>query len=130
LDAAAAKAKEAEVKLSGLAGTVLYKGRVNAAVAPLFSGDLASGKPYAWRNKEIVALRLKEPVKGNGLYIRGANAVSTDLVVTVNGMHRATIASIPRLGGAVVELPADLEILDIRFEAPGAVSARTIGLIK
>jgi hypothetical protein len=130
LDDEAAKTREPQLALTGLQGAVFFRGRLSAAVNPLFAADLAANKPYAWRNKEVVSLRLAEPVKGSGIYIRGTAAPSTELIVTVNGVHKATVPSIPKLGGALIKLPGDLEVLDVRMEATGAVSARTIGLVK
>jgi hypothetical protein len=130
LDAEAAQAREPQLKLAGLSGSVFYRGRLNAAVNPLFAADLGANKTFAWRSKEVVAIRLGEPVKGSGIYVRGTAAPSTELVVTVNGVHRATVPSIPKLGGVIIELPAELEVLDLRLEATGAVSARTIGLVR
>jgi hypothetical protein len=130
LDAEAAKAREAQLELVGLAGTVLYRGRVNAAVAPLFAADLGASKAFGWRNQEIVAIRASVPARGRGLYLRGTAAASTQCVVTINGVHAATVASIPRLGGVIVAFPAELEVMDVRVQATGAVSMRTIGLVK
>ena len=45
-------------------------------------------------------------------------------------MHKVTVPAIPKLGGVIVALPSDLEVLDLRLEATEAVSARTIGLVK
>ena len=59
----------------------------------------------------------------------GTAVPSTECVLTVNGMHKATIA-IPRLGGALVKFSPGLEVLAIRLEGTDAVSARTIGLAK
>lgn len=130
IDAEAAKTREPQLALTGLSGTVFHRGRVAAAVAPLFSADLGAKKVHAWRGGEVVAIRLAEPVKGSGLFIRGTATPSTELLVTVNGVHKATVATIPKLGGVVIALPPDLEVLDLRLQATGAVSARTIGLVK
>lgn len=129
IDAAAAKTREPEFGLEGLSGTVFFRGRANPKIAPLFAGALTANKAYVWRNDEIVSIRLAEPVQARGLYIRGA-AASSNLVVTINGLHQATIASIPKAGGALVTFPEGLQILDLRLQAVGAVSARTIGLMK
>lgn len=130
LDAEAAKTREPQLQLAGLTGSVFYRGRLDARVAPLFAADLASNRSYAWKNKEVVSIRLAEPVRGSGIYVRGTAAQSTEMIVTVNGVHRATVASIPKLGGVILALPADLEVLDLRFEATGSVTSRTIGLIR
>jgi hypothetical protein len=98
-------------------------------VVPLFAGDLAAGKAYTWRNQEVVALRLDDAAKGSGLYIRGSAVPTENLNVVINGVHRATIASIPKLGGAILTLPPGLEIFDVRLEAVGAAQSRTIGLL-
>jgi hypothetical protein len=129
IEPAALAAREAGLELSGLSGTVVYLSRIDARVNPLFAGDLKQNRPYAWRGQQVVALRLAEPVKGSGLYYRGSNATD-NLLVTINGVHTVKLAAVPRLGAAVIPLPADLEILDLRLEARGSASARTIGLIK
>ncbi len=125
-----AKTREQDMKLTGLHGTVFYREKATPAVVPLFAADLAANKAFAWRNNEVVAVRLDAPVRGRGLYIRGTAAPSTELIVTINGVHQATVAAIPKLGAVIVTLPADLEVLDVRLQATGAVSARTIGLMK
>lgn len=130
LDAEAAKTREPQLRLTGLSGSVFYRGRLNPAVAPLFAADLASNKAYAWKNKEVVSIRLAEPAKGSGIFIRGTAAPSTEMIVTINGVHKVTVAAIPKLGDVIIGLPADLEVLDVKLEATGSVSARTIGLVK
>jgi len=129
-DANEAKSREAQLQLSGLTGTVLFRGKVNPGVAPLFAGDLKANKAYAWKNKEVVAIRLNDPVKCSGLYLRGAAAACENVIVTINGVHQAIIAAVPKLGGAMLTLLADTEVLDIRIEATGTVQSRTIGLLK
>lgn len=129
LDAAAAKAKEAAMQTAPMTGVVLYKNRNGPAVLPMFAGDLAANKLYRW-GKETISIRLAEPIKGKALYIRAANAPSDNLVVVINGVHRCTVDSIAKLGGAIVPLPEDLEILDIRLDALGTVQARGVMLVK
>jgi hypothetical protein len=41
-----------------------------------------------------------------------------------------TIASIARLGGAILVFPPALELLDLRFEAQGIAQSRAIALVK
>jgi hypothetical protein len=130
LDAEACKAREPQLALTGLPGTVFYRGKPNAAVAPLFAADLAAAKPFAWRNKDVVSNRLAAASRGSALYLRGAPAASTELVLTINGVHQLTIPAIPKLGGVLVALPNDLDVLELRLEATGAVSVRTIGLVR
>jgi hypothetical protein len=130
IDAEAAKTREPQLKLTGLPGSVIYRGRLDARVNPLFAADMASNRAYAWKNSEVVALRLPEPVKGTGIFIRGTAAPSTEMIVTINGVHKVTISSIPKLGDVIINLPPDLELMDIRFQATGSVTARTIGLVK
>lgn len=130
LDADAAKAREPQLEMVGLAGTVLYRDRVNAAVAPLFAADLGANKAYAWRNQEVVAIRASAPARGRALYLRGTTAASTQCIVTINGVHTATVASIPKLGGVLVAFPGELDVMDVRLQATGAVSMRTIGVVK
>jgi hypothetical protein len=130
----AAKVKERQAALqpqaSGISGTVLYRNRVEPHLAPLFSGNLAANRQYAWKNKEAVAVRMAEPIKGSGIYIRGWIAPSDNLQVVVNGVHKAKIELIPKSAAALVSLPPDLEILDLRFEALGSVQCPGIALIK
>lgn len=129
LDAAAVKAREPQLALAPLAGTVLYRGKNAPTVAPLFAGGKAVTKAYAWKSKEVVALRLNEPAKGSGLYFRGSAGATEDLTVVINGVHRAAVPSIPKGGAAILSLPAGVEILDVRFEAGGAAQSRGIALI-
>ncbi len=130
LDAALAKTREPQIYLSPLAGIVQYRGKVNPAVAPLFSGDMAAAKAYGWKGHEIVSIRLADGAKSPGLYIRGGGVPSDNLNITINGVHKVSIPSIPKLGGVIVAFPAGLEVFDIKLEAAGTVQSRTIGLIK
>jgi hypothetical protein len=130
LDADAAKAREPQIHLSPLAGTVFFRGKVAANLVPLFVGDLAASRAYSWKGHEVVAIRLSGAVQGPGLYIRGGAAAGDNLEITINGVHKVSVASIQKLGGAIVTLPAGLEVFDLRLEAAGSVQARTIGLIK
>jgi len=50
--------------------------------------------------------------------------------VVINGVHRITIPAIAQLGGAVVTLPQDLQILDLRLEADGLAQIRGVVLVK
>lgn len=129
LDAAAAKTRETGMQTTPLTGVVLYKDRNGPTVLPMFAGDLAANKAYRWA-KETIAIRLPEPVKGKALYIRATNAATDNLVVIINGVHRCTIDAIAKLGGAIVPLPADLEILDIRLDALGTAQVRGVMLVK
>ena len=132
IEAAKVKERQAALQLqaSGISGTVLYRGRVEARLSPLFSGNLAANRQYAWKNKEVVAVRMAEPIKGSGLFIRGWIAPSDNLQVVVNGVHKAKIELIPKSAAALVSLPPDLEVLDLRFEALGSVQCPGIALIK
>jgi hypothetical protein len=126
LDAAAAKAREAGLAAGDIPGVVIYRERRNDQVAAMFTAK--SRGRYRWA-KESVSLRLAEPMKGKGLYIK--NGGPTDnLTVVVNGVHRATIPAIPQLGAAVVDLPADLEIYDIRLDAGGTAQPRGVVMLK
>ncbi|MBL9030598.1 MAG: hypothetical protein JNM80_02685 [Phycisphaerae bacterium] len=129
LDPAAATAREANLQLAPLTGTVVYRNRVDARVNPMFAGDLKGRGQYLWRNGEVVLLRLAEPVKGSGIYFRGLNP-SDKVSITINGVHKARLESVAKLGAAVIPLPSDLEVLEVRFEAEGTASVRTIGLIR
>lgn len=130
IDAEAAKTREPQLRLSGLNGQVIYRKRLDTRVNPLFAADMASNRSYAWKGGETVAVRLAEPASGTGIFIRGTSAASTELVVTINGVHKATIPSIPKLGGVIIAVPNNLEILDVALQATGSVTARTIGLVK
>jgi hypothetical protein len=130
IEAAAVKARQASLQLGGLTGTILYRGRNDPRLAGLFSGNLAANKQYLWRNKEVVSIRLGETAKGSGLYIRGWAGPTDNLLVVVNGVHRAKVDSIPKGAAAIIALPADLEILDIRFEAEGTAQTPGIALLR
>jgi hypothetical protein len=125
LDAKAAAARPAEAA-DGIAGTVIYKGKVAPQVAGLFT--TAGTRGSAWKS-EPVAIRLKDPARAKAILIKGANPTD-HLTVVINGVHKATIASIEKLGAAVVTLPPDLELMDLRLEATGAASARSVTLVK
>lgn len=125
LDAATAKTREAGLQAESLPGVAIYRDRKNDQVAAMFT--VQSNRRYAWA-KEPVVLRLNEPVKGTALYIKGSGPTN-DLTVVVNGVHRAAIDAIPQLGAAIVKLPPDLEILDIRLEAGGSAQARGVVLV-
>lgn len=129
IEAAAAKVREGQLQAAALTGTMFYRGRMNVQLAPLFAGSLASNKQYTWSKNEVVAIRLNNVQKGSGIYIRGA-AASDNLVVTINGVHRVVVTTIPRLGGALLKLPADLELFDLSLQAQGTVQARAIALIQ
>ena len=126
LDATAAKAREAGLGAADLPGIAIYKDRKNDQVAAMFTAR--SNGRYRWM-KEPVALRLNGPVRGKALYIKGGGPTD-NLTVVINGTHRAAIASIAQLGGASIQLPADLEILDLRLEAGGTAQARGVVLVK
>lgn len=87
----------------------------------------ANGR-YRWV-KEPVALRLNEPTTGKALYIKGGGPTN-DLALVINGVHRASITAIAQLGAAMVTLPPDLKILDIRLEAGGTAQARGMVLLR
>jgi hypothetical protein len=130
----AAKVKERQAALqpqaSGITGTVLYRNRAEPRLNALFSGNLAANRQYVWKNKEVVAVRMAEPIKGSGLYIRGWTVPSDNLMVVINGVHKAKIELLPKSAAALVSLPPDLEILDLRFEALGTAQIPGIALIK
>ncbi len=130
LDAAAAKAREAQLTVVALSGTEFFRSKVAPTIAPLFAGSLSSNKGFAWRGNEVVSIRLTEVAKGTGIYLRGAGAPTDNLVVTINGVHRVVVTSIAKAGGALLTLPPDLEVLDLRFEAQGSTQLRAIALVK
>lgn len=130
IDPAKVKERQAALQVVPINGTVLYRGRVDARLNALFSGNLTANRQYVWRNKEVLAIRMGDPIKGAGIYIRGWAVPSDNLVVVVNGVHRAKIELLPKSACAIVALPPDLEILDIRFEALGTAQIPGIGLIK
>lgn len=126
LDAAGAKAREPGLAAADLPGIAIYKERKNDQVATMFTAK--SNGRFRWA-KEPVALRLKEPLRGKALYIKGGGPTD-NLTVVINGVHRVAIASIAQLGGASITLPPDLELLDIRLEAGGTAQARGVVLVK
>jgi|GEM_PF-2293718 len=125
LDAATAKTREANLQAGSLPGVAIYRDRKNDQIAAMFT--VQSNRRYTWA-KEPIALRLNEPVTGTALYVKGSGPTN-DLTVVINGVHRAVIDAIPQLGAAIVKLPPDLEILDIRLEAGGTAQARGIVLV-
>lgn len=130
LDAAAAKVREPQLTLGAWSGTEFFRGKVAPTLAPLFAGSLAGNKGFAWRSNEVVAIRLTDAVKGSGIYLRGAGAPTDNLVVTINGVHRVVVAAIAKAGGALLTLPPDLEVLEVRFEAQGSTQLRAIALVQ
>ncbi len=126
LDPAEAKARETTMVAYGLPGVAIYRGASNPQVAAMFTPQ--SNGRYRWA-KEPILHRLNEPLSGKALYIK--NGGPTDnLTVVINGVHRANIAAIAQLGAAIVHLPPDLEILDLRLEAVGTVQARGVVLLR
>lgn len=125
LDAAEAKAREATLAASDLPGVAIYKARRNDQVAAMFTAR--SNGRYRWSN-EPVMLRLNEPLKGKALYIKGGGPTD-GLTVVINGVHRASIASIAQLGAAIIALPPDLEVLEIRLDAGRLAQARGVVLL-
>jgi hypothetical protein len=128
--AESAAARLAQLQLVGLQGTVIFQGRVNARVLPLFAADLASRRTYAFKPGEVASIRLAEPLSGSGLLLRGTAAPSTEFVVTINGVHQVTVPSIPKDAAVILSLPAAIEIAELRITSNGSVSLRTIGLIR
>ncbi|MBX3356794.1 MAG: hypothetical protein KF745_00040 [Phycisphaeraceae bacterium] len=128
LDANAAKARPADLTLTGIPGTIFYRGRNDARIAGLFAGTV-SRSAYTWR-QELVCIRLPEPGTCAGLYIRGSGAATDNLLVVVNGVHRARIEAMPANGAAIISLPPGTEVLDLRFEALGSAQSRGIAMIK
>ncbi len=127
LTAAAAKTREASLQASDIPGTCLYQKRKSDPVAAMFTVK-ANGK-FRWTN-EPISLRLNEPLKGKGLYIKGGAGPTDNLTVVLNGVHTVNIAAIEKLGAAIVALPADLEILEIVLKAGGTAQARGVVLLK
>jgi hypothetical protein len=125
LDAAAAKTRPMDMQTEALSGTVLFKGKSAPALASLFTP--AGNRGSVWK-EEPVSIRVKEPVRGKGLLIKAVNACD-NLVVTVNGVHRAKIDAIAKGGAAIVSLPADLDVMEVRVEA-GTASCRGVVLVK
>jgi hypothetical protein len=126
LDAKAAKARETGLSATALTGTVIYQKRRNDSLVPMFAPQ-TNGR-YRW-TKEPLSLRLAEPVRGKAIYYKGLGPTD-NLTVVVNGVHRARIDAVAQLGAAVVALPADLEVLDLRLEAGGTAQARGVVLVK
>lgn len=129
LDPAAVTEREKTMTPSAIQGTAIYRGRVDARVNPMFGGSLAYNTTHRWGNGESVLLRLASPVKGKHLYIRGTNAPTDNLSVIINGVHRVTIPSIPKMGSALIPLPDDLEILELRLDALGTANSRGVMLL-
>ena len=125
LDPATAKAREAGLTANAMPGVALYRNAKNDKVAAMFTPQ--SNGRYLW-TKEPVLLRLDQPLKGSALYIR--NGGPTDnLVVVINGVHRAVVPAIDKYGAAIVTLPPDLEIVDLRLQADGTAQARGVVLL-
>lgn len=59
-----------------------------------------------------------------------AAAATDNLVVTINGVHRVVVTAIAKLGGALLVLPPQLEVLELCFEAQGTAQAPAIALVK
>ncbi len=125
LDGDAAKAREATMQAESLPGVAIYRQRNNDRVAQMFTVE--SNRRYRW-SKEAVTLRLDDPASGKALYIKGGPA--DDLTVIINSVHRASIGQIGQMGAAVVALPPDLRILEIRLEAGGTAQSRGVVLVK
>jgi hypothetical protein len=128
LGAEDAKSRPADLSIDAIPGTIIFRDRVDTRIAPLFAGDISRGT-YSWR-QETLSLRLPQPVAAKGLLIRGARTPSDNLLVVINGVHRVRIEAVARDGAAIVTLPPNTEIFDLRFEALGAANSRGIAIIK
>jgi hypothetical protein len=128
-DAAEAKAREPQLATVAMSGTEFFRGKIAPTLAPMFAGALTVNKGYAWKGGEVVSIRLAEATKGAGIYLRGAGLPTDNLVVTINGVHRVVVTSIVKAGGALLTLPPDLEVFDVRFEAQGSTQVRAIALV-
>lgn len=126
LDANAAKARQMDMQTDALAGTVIYKGKNAPQFAALFTP--AGTRGNLWK-AEPLAIRVKEPVRAKGILIKGVNPCD-NLMVVINGVHKARVDAIAKGGAAIVSLPADLDVMEVRIEAVGTVSARGVVLIK
>ena len=49
--------------------------------------------------------------------------------MTIHGVRGVVVTSIAKAGGALLTLPPDLEVLDVRFEAQGSTQLRAIALV-
>lgn len=127
LTAAAAKTREASLQASDIPGICIYQKRKSDPVAAMFTVK-ANGK-FRWTN-EPISLRLSAPLRGKGLYIKGGVGPTDNLTVVLNGVHTANIAAIEKLGAAIVNIPADLEILEIVLKAGGTAQARGVVLLQ
>jgi hypothetical protein len=126
LDAAAAKARQMDIQTEALAGTIIHKGKNAPQLAPLFTP--AGTRGNAW-TAEPLSIRLKQPARGSGLLFKGVNATDNVLVV-INGIHKARISAIEKGGAAIVLLPPGLDVLEVKLQAVGTASSRGIVLVK
>ena len=90
LNAAAAKTREASLQASSIPGVAIYQKRKNDAVAAMFT--VQSNGRFRWA-KEPLTLRLNEPLKGKGLYIKGGLGPTDNLNVVINGVQFASAVS-------------------------------------
>ncbi|MGE0143694.1 MAG: hypothetical protein AB7T19_10445 [Planctomycetota bacterium] len=125
-----AAARLAQLQLVGLQGTVIFQGRVNARLLPLFAADPAARRTLAFKPGEVASIRLAEPMPGSGLLLRGTTAPSTEFVVTINGVHQLTVPAIPKGADVILALSTAMEIAELRITSNGSVTLRTIGLIR
>ena len=126
LDPATAKTRETGLAATGMPGIALYKNAKNDQVAAMFTAQ--SNGRYRW-SKEPITHRLNEAMTGKAIYIKNGGATD-NLVVIINGVHRASIPAIAQNGAAVITLPAGLEIFDLRLMAEGTAQARGVVLLK
>lgn len=126
LDAATAKAREAGLGAAAMPGVAIFRGVANDRVAPMFTPQARAG--YRWA-KEPVSLRLNEPMQGKAIYFKSSGP-TTDLTVIINGVHRATVGAVAQNGAAIIQIPADLEVLDLRLETAGTAQSRGVVLIQ
>lgn len=88
----------------------------------IFSGSLGT----AWCYFEgTCVMRFSAPKKAS-LLVLATNSRVPNAVVIINGVHRARVEQAPEFGAAIIKLPSDLEIHEVRLEVPNQVSLRAI----
>ena len=123
------KARETGMEIAGLTGAAQVGNRAFPDGHPIFGDALVGKRPLALA-RDAVTLRLETPVTGRGLFIKGSTTACDNLLVTINGVHRARIAQLEREGGAIIAFPPGLELLDLRLEVVGRLATRGIVLLR
>jgi hypothetical protein len=129
LTAADVTQRQRDIQGEPMEGVLTHNGKKSPNYPGLFAGKVGGQKVFRWKD-ETIGIRLAAPASAGGLYLEGSTANSEGVRVIINGVHTVKIDGVPKGGGAMIKLPTDLQILDVRFEAQGSFQTHGIMLVK